>query len=131
MLRRMHYFNLYLQFSLSQKVRLDPEKMLIIRNDNQFARMTNQPRGFIKQHYGSARSCCFSGKACKYGLFRVDLSGTGLRLQSQVRWKSTSRQTWIGKSGHSENYEIYYSFCQGSCGECRPEHELSLSIKGC
>ena len=114
-------FHLY--FIFSPKVRFDPVKMLIVRNDKHFADSGSH-------NYGSATTCCPSmGAKCKHTWFRINLSGTGLRLNKQVRWEATGRaqidweQTIDGR--------INFISCKGSCGECSPSDSLSLSIIGC
>ena len=116
-------FYLYMYFL--PKVRFDPVKMLIIRDDNHFANSRNH-------YYGSAKTCCPNNGAprCKYTWFMINLSDTGLRLKKQARWVTTGR-TQIAKSVPNEKDGIYFVSCKGSCGECRLSDDLSLSIIGC
>ena len=112
-------------FLFSPKVRLDPVKMHIIRNDNHFADSRNHD-------YGSATTCCpySNGARCRHTWFRINLSGTGLRLNKQLRWVATGR-TRITENSPNERNGIYFISCKGSCGECKPSDDLSLSIIGC
>lgn len=115
-------FYLYMYFL--PKVRFDPVKMLIIRDDNHFADSRYH-------YYGSAKTCCpNNGAQCKHTWFMINLSDTGLRLKKQARWVTTGR-TQIAKSVPIEKDGMYFVSCKGSCGECRLSDDLSLSIIGC
>lgn len=98
--------------------------MLIVSNDTKFA-------GDNKRQFGSTPSpCCFRRPTCSPSHIKIDLKQTGLRLDHQVRWKSTSRETEVRVTGYDEDGQ-YNIECHGCNGQCRPEGGLKVIINGC
>lgn len=67
---------------------------------------------------------CFSSGLCRRGGFKIDLSGTGLKLRDDIKWKSWgtpktgNRMINFTKSPDATKIS---AVCGGSCGGCQPE----------
>ena len=103
------------------KVRLDPERMLIIRDDTQFATFHGNKWYAPKKHnYASVPWTCDAKR------FSIDLSGTGLDLRRKLL-----DQSWVQSTTVIRRYKMYYVQCpRGQCIKCEPT-DLFLSIDGC
>lgn len=108
-------------FLLPYKVRLDPEKMLIIRNDTQFARFHAKASWSTQRKHSYALPW-----SCGRGKFSINLSGTGLNFK-QTWLVDTS---WVSLVQLSRYSSTYFVKCSSSRIECGPS-DLLLSINRC
>ena len=115
-----------------RKVRVDLERMAIIRNDYTFAK--SDPFG-RRIAYGSAGDC-FSmhyGGACRRGHFKVDLTHTGLRLKPSTEWQHIGFPPGIEMHEYKKSKDgtLVSAKCGGWCGKCRPVGEMLLEQTVC
>uniref|UniRef100_A0AAX7V026 GON domain-containing protein n=1 Tax=Astatotilapia calliptera TaxID=8154 RepID=A0AAX7V026_ASTCA len=104
------------------KVRLDLSKMNIITTDWQFA-FTHQGKSVP---FGTAGDC-YSAVPCPQGRFKINLSGTGLRLADDTSWMSQG--TFVVKTiKKSQDGSRVSGMCGGYCGKCIPSSGHSLPI---
>ena len=67
---------------------------------------------------------CFSRGQCRRGGFKINLSGTGVKLRDDVKWgswgapKADSRMINFTKSADGTKIS---AVCGGSCGGCQPK----------
>lgn len=112
------------------KVRLDISKMSVIANDYTFA--TVQSGRSIE--FGEAGDCFSANPGrCRKGSFKIDLSDTGLYVDSQVEWKANGfplgirmQDFYRSSSGH-----VISAKCGGWCGHCGPESDINLRQDEC
>ncbi|XP_053973328.1 A disintegrin and metalloproteinase with thrombospondin motifs 9-like isoform X2 [Hylaeus volcanicus] len=106
--------------TMFKRVRLDPVKLYITENDYTFS----WTEGANRVKYGMAGDC-YSRVYCPQGRFSINLSGTRLKLSSDV--------TWTGKPGVSmeinniSNQRVTGK-CGGYCGFCHPKIGLKLDV---
>ena len=115
-----------------RKVRVDLSRMAIIRDDFTFAK--SDPFG-KQTPFGSAGDCFsmnYEG-ACRRGHFKVDLTGTGLRLRPSVAWKARGFPPGIEMHEYkrSKDGTLVSAKCGGWCGKCRPSGEMLLTQTVC
>ncbi|XP_048581714.1 uncharacterized protein LOC5511228 isoform X2 [Nematostella vectensis] len=103
------------------KIRIDPSSGLIHRDDFTFSFHTGNP---VK--YGRAGDCFSAASKCHKGRFNIDLTGTGLRVRSDIEWE----QWGSPKIPHrllsyrkSDDGTKVFGECGGSCGGCTPKNE--------
>uniref|UniRef100_A0A3Q0RHB0 ADAM metallopeptidase with thrombospondin type 1 motif 9 n=1 Tax=Amphilophus citrinellus TaxID=61819 RepID=A0A3Q0RHB0_AMPCI len=104
------------------KVRLDLSNMHIITTDWQFA-FTRQGKSVP---FGTAGDC-YSAVPCPQGRFKINLSGTGLRLAEDASW--ISQGTFVVKTiQKSQDGSRVSGMCGGYCGKCIPSSGHSLPV---
>ena len=106
------------------------KNLLINRTDFTFA--TTEKRGQAVP-YATAGDCFSASKAqCRKGNFKIDLSGTGLRVDESVSWSLLSNTSGISIQDFSNHEGIVISAkCGGWCGHCRPVGSLKLDLITC
>ena len=83
--------------------------------------------------YATAGDCFSASRGqCRKGSFKIDLSGTGLRVDGSVSWSLSSHTPGITIQGFT-NYQgiVIGAKCGGWCGECRPNGPLKLDLVTC
>ena len=111
------------------KVRLDVAGSKILPDDFTFASSAGKPIP-----YGTAGDCYSSNRGnCRKGSFSIDLTGTGMRLQSSVRWSVQSRPAGIGMQDFQirNQSQIVSAKCGGNCGKCQPRGDLLVEHLHC
>ncbi|XP_076172003.1 A disintegrin and metalloproteinase with thrombospondin motifs 9 isoform X2 [Ptiloglossa arizonensis] len=103
-----------------RRVRLDPVKLSILENDYTFS----WTKGANRVKYGMAGDC-YSRAYCPQGRFSINLSGTQLKLSSDVTWTGT-----LGASIEIDNISNQHvtGKCGGYCGFCNPKIGLKLDV---
>lgn len=118
---RWKHLNLSTPPNRFHKIRIDPQTSLIHRDDFTFAdTIGNHVR------YGRAGDCYSAASKCHRGRFQVDLTGTGLRVRSDIDWEpwgSPKIPQRILKYRKSPDGTLVYGECGGSCGGCQPKNE--------
>lgn len=113
------------------KVRLNVDDASIVLDDFQFAVSEGK-----HIPYGTAGDCFSSNLGnCRKGSFSIDLTGTGLRLQSSVSWSVDANtsphgiriQDYVKK----KEDQIVSAKCGGNCGRCQPTGKLLLDQLTC
>ena len=95
--------------TIFHKIKISITEMLIVRHDHNFANTTfgrNVPYGYAGD--------CSGPTSCSLGYFKVDLSGTCVRLGDDIEF--------TGKSAESDiNAErtVASARCGGNCGSCK------------
>lgn len=101
-------------------MRLDVEKMQIVRGDTLFAKFVATIGGKTKKHHYALPLGCGNGK------FSINLSGTGVKLNQT--WKVQNK--WIHPMRPPQHGKVFHVRCFDGCKECGPE-SLPLYIKKC
>ena len=114
-----------------EKVRIDLKRMRIIRDDFTFA--TTDPNG--KQiELGYAGDCwSMNYGPCRRGHFKINLSGTGLRIRSSVHWRNAGFPPGMEMREYrkSEDGTVVFAKCGGWCGYCKPTGDLFVQQQVC
>ncbi|KAK6165623.1 hypothetical protein SNE40_022516 [Patella caerulea] len=80
-----------------------------------------------KQSYGSAGDCYASNDTCGVkGEFVINLTGTGIRLNSSVEWETWGVEGRIEYLNRSDDGLVVQGACGGSCGGCKPKTKLFI-----
>lgn len=107
------------------KVRLDIATMRIISNDFTFAQ-TVEGKDIA---YGTAGDCYSvnTGK-CRKGGFKVDLSGTRLRVRDDVTWTLQGFPSGLQLQDYRKSRDgvVVSAKCGGWCGRCKPTRGVIL-----
>ena len=107
------------------KVRIDIATMRIISNDFTFAR-TVEGKDIA---YGTAGDCYSvnTGK-CRQGGFKVDLSGTRLRVRDDVTWTLQGFPSGLQLQDYMKSPDgaVVSAKCGGWCGRCKPTRGVIL-----
>ncbi|XP_061689162.1 LOW QUALITY PROTEIN: A disintegrin and metalloproteinase with thrombospondin motifs 9-like [Syngnathoides biaculeatus] len=109
-------------FTIFSKLRLDLSKVNIITTDWQFA-LT--PEG-SRVPFGTAGDC-YSASKCPQGHFRINLSGTGLKVAADARWTSQGIYA-VADIKKSKDGSIVSGTCGGYCGKCSPSSPSILPV---
>ena len=83
--------------------------------------------------YATAGDCFSASRGqCRKGSFKIDLSGTGLRVDGSVSWSLFSNTPGIRIQDFT-NYQgiVISGKCGGWCGQCRPNGPLKLDLITC
>lgn len=83
--------------------------------------------------YATAGDCfSASSEPCRRGNFKIDLSGTGLRVDNRVSWSLVSNTQGLQMQDFT-NYQgiVIGARCGGWCGHCRPNGPLKLDLVTC
>ena len=106
------------------------KNLLINQTDFTFA--ATEKRGQAVP-YATAGDCFSASTAqCRKGNFKIDLSGTGLRVDESVSWSLFSDTPGISIQDFSNHEGIVISAkCGGWCGHCRPVGPLKLDLITC
>uniref|UniRef100_A0A3P8V006 ADAM metallopeptidase with thrombospondin type 1 motif 9 n=1 Tax=Cynoglossus semilaevis TaxID=244447 RepID=A0A3P8V006_CYNSE len=104
------------------KVRLDIVKMNIITTDWQFA-LTPEGKNIPFATAGD----CYSAARCPQGQFRVNLSGTGLKVAGGASWISQGNYA-VADVRQSQDGSRVSGVCGGYCGKCTPSSGSSLAV---
>lgn len=121
----LHFVN----FSLPQ-LRVDMKNLLINQTDFSFA--VTEVQG-LPVPYATAGDCfSANGDKCRRGHFKIDLSGTGLRVDKTVSWTLVSNTPGLKMQDFTNQQGIVISAkCGGWCGQCRPNKPLKLDLITC
>lgn len=112
------------------KVRLDIEKMSVIADDYTFANIESGK----SIEFGEAGDC-FSANLgrCRKGSFKIDLTNTGVHVDSRVRWAANGfplgirmQEFYRSRTGH-----VVSAKCGGWCGHCGPAGDMTLLQDEC
>lgn len=101
------------------KVRLDFTTMKILSNVFTFA----QTQGGKDIPYGKAGDCYSKNSGnCRKGQFKVDLSGTRLRVRDDVNWKFSGWPKNLTMQDYQKSPDgaVVSAKCGGWCGSCSP-----------
>lgn len=101
------------------KVRLDFTTMKILSNVFTFA----QTQGGKDIPYGKAGDCYSKNSGnCRKGQFKVDLSGTRLRVRNDVNWKLSGWPKNLTMQDYQKSPDgaVVSAKCGGWCGSCSP-----------
>ena len=113
------------------KVRIDLKKMRLIRNDFTFS--TSDRTG--KQiEFGYAGDCwSMNYGPCRRGHFKINLSGTGLRINPTVRWQQVGSPPGVAMREfvRSKDGTVVSAKCGGRCGFCQPTADLLVEQQVC
>ena len=114
-----------------RKLRIDLTTMRVIRDDFTFSK--SDPSG--KQiPYGTGGDC-FSMHygPCRRGHFKVNLSGTGLRLRAAVEWKAIGFPPGIEMQDYKKSKDgtQVTAKCGGWCAQCLPGGDMLLEQTVC
>nr|XP_019942000.1 PREDICTED: A disintegrin and metalloproteinase with thrombospondin motifs 9 [Paralichthys olivaceus] len=104
------------------KVRLDISKMNIITTDWQFA-FTREGK---RVPFATAGDC-YSAARCPQGQFRINLSGTGLKVADDTSWISQGNYA-VADVRKSQDGSRVSGMCGGYCGKCTPSSGSSLPV---
>uniref|UniRef100_A0A3B4VJ60 ADAM metallopeptidase with thrombospondin type 1 motif 9 n=1 Tax=Seriola dumerili TaxID=41447 RepID=A0A3B4VJ60_SERDU len=104
------------------KVRLDISKMNIITTDWEFA-FTREGKSVPFATAGD----CYSAANCPQGRFRINLSGTGLKVAEDTSWISQGNYA-VADVRKSQDGSRVSGICGGYCGKCTPSSGSSLSV---
>ncbi|XP_076288590.1 A disintegrin and metalloproteinase with thrombospondin motifs 9 isoform X2 [Lasioglossum baleicum] len=106
--------------TMFRRVRIDLTRLEISENDYTFSRSEGKDR--VK--YGMVGDC-YNRAYCFQGRFSINLSGTQLKLSSDVIWESTP-----GTSVEINNISSQHVVgkCEGHCGFCNPKLGLKLDV---
>uniref|UniRef100_H3D0N5 ADAM metallopeptidase with thrombospondin type 1 motif, 9 n=1 Tax=Tetraodon nigroviridis TaxID=99883 RepID=H3D0N5_TETNG len=104
------------------KVRLDINKMNIITTDWRFA-FTREGSNVPFATAGD----CYSATACPQGRFRINLSGTGLRVAEAASWVSQGNYAEADVQ-KSQGGSRVSGRCGGYCGKCAPSSDSTLPV---
>ncbi|XP_076378705.1 A disintegrin and metalloproteinase with thrombospondin motifs 9 isoform X1 [Megalopta genalis] len=107
--------------TMFRRVRIDLIKLHILENDYTFSRSEGKDR--IK--YGMV-SDCYNRAYCFQGRFSINLSGTQLKLSSDVTWKSSTPGISVEINNISSQH--INGKCEGHCGFCNPKFGLKLDV---
>ncbi len=112
------------------KVRVDITKVSVIADDYTFATVESGK----SIEFGEAGDC-FSANLgrCRKGSFKIDLTNTGVHVDSQVKWVANGfplgirmQEFYRSRSGH-----VVSAKCGGWCGHCGPDGDMKLSQDEC
>ncbi|XP_015439525.1 PREDICTED: A disintegrin and metalloproteinase with thrombospondin motifs 9 [Dufourea novaeangliae] len=106
--------------TMFRRVRIDPIKLYILESDSIFSWTTGEKR--IK--YGMTGDC-YSHAYCYQGRFSINLSGTQLKLSSDVTWRRTPGASMEINKISSQHVT---GKCGGYCGFCSPDIGLKLDV---
>ena len=84
--------------------------------------------------YGTAGDCFSASQvpSCRKGSFKIDLTGTGLKLNENVEWILDTDTYGIEMSGfRNENGLVVSANCGGWCGKCQPKQDLKVEPQHC
>lgn len=101
------------------KVRLELTTMKILRNVFTFA----QTQGVKDVPYGKAGDCYSANSGnCRKGQFKVDMSGTRLRVRNDVNWKFSGWPKHLKVQDYQKSPDgaVVSAKCGGWCGSCDP-----------
>ncbi|XP_053298458.1 A disintegrin and metalloproteinase with thrombospondin motifs 9 [Pleuronectes platessa] len=104
------------------KVRLDINKMNIITTDWKFA-FTREGK---RVPFATAGDC-YSAARCPQGQFRINLSGTGLKVADDTSWISQGNYA-VTDVRKSQDGSRVSGMCGGYCGKCTPSSGSSLPV---
>ncbi|XP_043251540.1 A disintegrin and metalloproteinase with thrombospondin motifs gon-1-like [Colletes gigas] len=106
--------------TMFRRVRFDPIKLYILEDDYTFS----WTKGAKRVKYGVAGDC-YSRAYCPQGRFSINLSGTQLKLSSDVTWTGT-----LGVSMEIYNISNQHitGKCGGYCAFCSPKIGLKLDV---
>lgn len=114
------YYLFSILLSRFRRVRINLSNMLIVRDDYTHAYTTGNP---VK--YGAAGDCYSkSTEDCRKGVFKIDLTNTGLQINGPKKWVSTGSpkdEHRITQFTNSKDWTTVSAHCGGSCAECEPE----------
>ncbi|XP_028394352.1 uncharacterized protein LOC114518524 isoform X7 [Dendronephthya gigantea] len=111
------------------KVRFDVRGSKIIPNDFKFASSAGKAITF-----GTAGDCYSANLGnCRKGSFSIDLIGTGMRLQSSVRWSVQARPAGIQMQDFqmTNQSQVVSAKCGGNCGKCNPAGDILVEQLHC
>ena len=115
-----------------RKVRLDVNRMAIVRNDFTFAE--SEPFG-RRIAYGSAGDCFSMHYAgtCWRGHFAVDLTHSGLHLKPSTEWQAIGFPPGVEMHDYNRSQDgtLVSAKCGGWCGKCRPIGEMLVGQTVC
>lgn len=104
------------------KVRLDIRTMNIITTDWQFA----STREGQRIPFATAGDC-YSTSRCPQGQFRINLSGTGLRVAEDTSWITQGNYA-AADINKSQDGSRVSGVCGGYCGKCTPSGVSLLPV---
>ncbi|XP_015110053.1 A disintegrin and metalloproteinase with thrombospondin motifs gon-1 isoform X1 [Diachasma alloeum] len=107
--------------TMFKRVRIDVAKLIIIADDYTFS----WTKGAKRVEYGKAGDC-YSTTNCPQGRFSINLSGTALKLTSQVSWVPQGSRAHLDV--HRVNDQRVLGKCGGYCGFCTPNMDLKLEV---
>ncbi|XP_051651320.1 A disintegrin and metalloproteinase with thrombospondin motifs 20 isoform X1 [Manacus candei] len=110
-------------FTVFSKIRFDVASMQIKTTDFLFAR-TILGRAVPFATAGD----CYSAARCPQGQFSINLTGTGLRLSSTVRWIAQGNYATADIHKSHDGIKIY-GRCGGFCGKCVPSTITGLQLQ--
>ena len=106
------------------------KNLLINQTDFTFAATDKQG---LPIPYATAGDCfSASSDRCRRGQFKIDLSGTGLRVDESASWSMATSTPGIQIQDFT-NYAgvVITAKCGGWCGQCRPNGPLKLDLVTC
>lgn len=106
-----------------RKIRLNITTMQLIGDDYTFSRQNSGQR----VPYGTAGDCYSRVRDCPQGRFSINLNGTGLRLNSRVRW--TDSGIMSSKTINKSSATTVSGKCGGFCGSCEPDANIGLLVE--
>ncbi|KAJ7400306.1 hypothetical protein BTVI_106621 [Pitangus sulphuratus] len=110
-------------FTVFSKIRFDVASMQIKTTDFLFAQ-TVLGRAVPFATAGD----CYSAARCPQGQFSINLTGTGLRLSSTVRWIAQGNYATADIHKSHDGTKIY-GRCGGFCGKCVPSTITGLQVQ--
>ncbi|XP_066590076.1 A disintegrin and metalloproteinase with thrombospondin motifs 9-like isoform X2 [Prorops nasuta] len=110
--------------TMFKRVRIDPAKLYIIADDYTFS----WTKGSKRVEFGRTGDC-YSLAECPQGRFSINLSGTALKLATDVTWvpeKTIKARTSLAINRINDQRVI--GKCGGYCGFCSPKAGLKLDV---
>ncbi|XP_057333026.1 A disintegrin and metalloproteinase with thrombospondin motifs 9-like isoform X2 [Microplitis mediator] len=107
--------------TMFKRVRIDVAKLIIIATDYTFS----WTKGAKRVEYGKAGDC-YSRQDCPQGRFSINLSGTALKLASEVTWKPEKSRAHLAINRITDQRIL--GKCGGYCGFCSPAMDIKLDI---
>lgn len=106
------------------RVKVNGDDLQVVDDDYEFAVTSGR-----QQQFGTAGDCFSNNGNCPQGVFRINLEGTGLKLNSATEWAAEGSNSAV--KFHTPLRPPYLNVigrCGGYCGKCRPSSPLRLSV---
>lgn len=106
------------------RVKMNLDDLQVVDDDYEFAITTGR-----QQAYGTAGDCFSNRGDCPQGVFRINLEGTGLRLNTETEWSADGDNSVLKfHTPLQPPYTNVVGRCGGYCGKCRPSSPLRLNV---
>lgn len=106
------------------RVKVNTDDLHVVDDDYLFARTTGR-----QQSYGSAGDCFSDSGDCPQGVFRINLEGTGMRLDAETEWAAEGQNSVVKfHTPLQQPFTNVIGRCGGYCGKCSPTSALRLTV---